>query len=142
MALGRDFRPDEGLPGADHVLIMANRLWRERYYADPHIIGKFVSVDQEPYQVVGVLPPSPQDRADTQFIVPVLPRNDSAGASGMQDYGIVGGRLKPGVTIEQAQAEIAVINKQLIKNRGWGGEADAISTSVEPLENDWLDHKL
>jgi putative ABC transport system permease protein len=138
MALGRDFLPNEGLPGTNHVLIMANRLWREHYYADPHIIGKFVSVDQEPYQVVGVLPPSPQDRGETQFIVPVLPTTDARAASGTQDQGIVYGRLKPGVTIEQAQAEMTVINKQLIHDRGWGGEAVALTESVEPLKNAWL----
>lgn len=143
IALGRDFLPDEGSPGRDHVLVMTNRLWRERYYADPQIIGKFVSIDSEPYQVVGVLAPSPLDRGSAGlFAVPLLPATDTRTAAGTPQHGNIIGRLKPGVTIAQAQAEMTVIEKQLIKDRGWGRDADALSIRVEAFKNDWLDQKL
>ena len=60
------------------------------------------------------------------------------------EYGNVFGRLKPGVTLAQAQAELAVIDKRLAPERGGGGAADAASwsVSVEQLKNDWLDPKL
>jgi putative ABC transport system permease protein len=143
IALGRDFFPDEGSPGRDHVLVMTNSLWRERYYADPQIIGKFVSVDLEPYEVVGVLAPSPLDRGSAGlFAVPILPGTDARTAAGTPQHGNITGRLKPGVTIAQAQAEMTVIEKQLIKDRGWGRDGDALSIRVEAFKNDWLDQKL
>jgi putative ABC transport system permease protein len=143
IALGRGFLPDEGSPGRDHVLVMTNRLWRERYNADARIIGKFVSVDSEPYQVVGVLTPSPPDRgSDGLFVVPILPGTDQRTAYGAPQHGEIIGRLKAGVTIAQAQAEMTVIEKQLIKDRGWGRDADAQAVSVEAFKNDWLDQKL
>lgn len=143
IALGRDFFPDEGSPGRDHVLVMTNRLWRERYNADPQIIGKFVSVDSEPYQVVGVLVPSPLDRGSAGlFAFPILPATDERTAHGTPQHGNITGRLKPGVTIARAQAEMTVIEKQLIEDRGWGRDADALSIRVEPFKNDWLDQKL
>jgi len=140
--LGRDFRPDEGRPGTDHVLIMTDRLWHERYYADPHIIGKFVEVDHEPYQVVGILAPSPNDRGETEFMVPVVPLTDARNNSEQGDYGIVFGRLKPGATIAQAQAELKLINTQLLRDRGWGNDAGAVTEQVEAFKNDWLDRNL
>lgn len=143
IALGRDFLPDEGSPGRDHVLVMTNHLWRESYNADPQIIGKFVSVDTEPYQVVGVLAPSPLDRGSAGlFEVPILPATDAHTAAGRPQHGNITGRLRPGVTIAQAQAEMTVIEKQLIKDRGLGRDADALSIRVEAFRNDSLDPKL
>lgn len=143
IALGRDFLPDEGLTGRDHVLVMTNHLWRERYNADPQIIGKFVHVDSEPYQVVGVLAPSPLDHNSAGlFAVPILPATDQPTAHGRPEHGNIIGRLKPRVTIAQAQAEMTVIEEQLIQDRGWGRGAEALSIRVEAFKNDWLDKKL
>lgn len=143
IALGRDFLPDEGSPGRDHILVMTNHLWRERFNANPQIIGKFVSVDSEPYQVVGVLVPSPLDHGSAGlFAVPILPATDARTATGRPQHGNITGRLKLGTTIAQAQAEMTVIEEQLIEDRGWGRGADALSIRVETLRNDLLDPKL
>ena len=140
MALGRDFLPDEGTPGKNHLVILTHRLWETRYHADPNILGKPILIDNEPYTVIGVIVAGASDKIEgTQFVVPFSPKPGEKS----DQYGNVFGRLKPGVTLTQAQAEIATIDKRLAPNRG-GGAADAgsWSISVEQLKNDWLDPKL
>jgi putative ABC transport system permease protein len=138
MALGRDFLPDEGTPGKDHLVIITHRLWQERFHADPDILGKPILIHNEPYTVVGVIAPGAADRIPTQFIVPLLlpPGVHS------RHFGNVVGRLKPGVTLAQAQAELSVIDRRLAAQRNGGKDASSWSVSVEAFKNDWLDHKL
>lgn len=54
-ALGRDFLPEEGLPGKDHVVIITHRLWKEHFNGDPQILSKPIRIDDQPYTVVGVV---------------------------------------------------------------------------------------
>ena len=58
---GRDFRPDENVPGKEHVVILSERCWQKRFGADPDVIGRVVRIDGEPHQIVGVLPASFND---------------------------------------------------------------------------------
>ena len=69
--LGRDFLPDEGIDGKDHVAILMNKLWK-RLGSDPHIIGKQIMLDQKPYTVVGVLAPGQADRLNQDLVVPLV----------------------------------------------------------------------
>jgi putative ABC transport system permease protein len=139
MAMGRDFLPDEGTPGKDHLAIITHRLWMTRYNSDPQIIGKPILIDDEAYTVVGVLPEGPMDKVEgTQFIVPYIPKPGVPS----NEYGNVFGRLKPGVTLAQAQAEVATIDSQLAPKRNGPEDAKSWSVSVEQLKNDWLDPKL
>ena len=138
IALGRDFLPSEGLPGANHVVMLTNRLWSERYHSDPNILGKTLLVNDEPYTVVGVLQPIATDRSGTHFLVPV---SHPAGAHS-DDFGNVFGRLKPGATLAEAQAELAVIDRRIASTRDGGKNAELWSVSVEQFKNDWLDRKL
>jgi putative ABC transport system permease protein len=139
MALGRDFLPDEGGPGKDHVVILSNYLWKHRYHADPNILGKFVLIEDQPYQIVGVLQAGPNEGpTGIQFSVPIL---IPLGAH-TQQMGNMIGRLKPGVTLAQAQAEMAVIDRTLAQHRNGGKDANLWAVSVEHLRNDWLDHKI
>jgi putative ABC transport system permease protein len=135
LALGRDFLPDEGGPGKDHLVLITHYLWTHRYHADRDILGKFILIEDEPYQVVGVIAATPKDGPG--FFVPLLlPIGNH-----QQQFGNVFGRLKPGVTLTQAQAEIAVIDQRLASQRN-GGKDSGSSVSVEHLRNDWLDHKI
>jgi len=59
--LGRDFRPAEDQPGRDRVVILSQRVWKNRYGASPDVIGRTIRVDGEPHEVIGVLPPSFND---------------------------------------------------------------------------------
>jgi putative ABC transport system permease protein len=138
MALGRDFLPDEGVPGKDHLAIITHRLWQERYHADPEIVGKSILIRDEPYMVVGVIQQGASDRTGVPFVVPlILPPGVHT-----QHFGNVIGRLKPGVSVAQAQAEFSVIDRRLASQRNGEGDAKSWTVSVEPLKNDWLDHKL
>src|ERR1700685_2373590 len=60
--LGRDFLPEEGEPGRDHVVILMHKLWARRFGSRPDILGHKIRINNEPYTVVGVLPPGQQDR--------------------------------------------------------------------------------
>jgi predicted permease len=137
MFLGRDFLPEEGEVGKDHVVILSNRLWRERFGADRQIVGQTVRMNGEPYTVVGVLPPGQNDRHQSQLMIPMAFRPEQINHQGRRL--LVMGRLKDGVTIEQAQAEMQGISGQLAEefpqtNSDW-------SARVEPLHNDFLPEK-
>ena len=136
LALGRDFLPDEGGPGKDHLVLITHYLWTHRYHADPDILGKFILIEDEPYQVVGVVAATPKDGPG--FFVPLLlPIGNH-----QQQIGNIFGRLKPGVTLAQAQAELTVIDQRLASQRNGGKDASSSSVTVEQLRNDWLDHKI
>jgi putative ABC transport system permease protein len=113
--LGRDFRPDEGEPGKEHVVLLTNRLWRERFGADRGIIGRDIRMDSIPYTVVGVLAPeSWEDRTPANVWIPISFTPRQVANREFRPL-IVDGRLKPGVTIEQAQQEMNIIAADLAR---------------------------
>lgn len=137
MALGRDFLPDEGIPGNEHEVILDHQLWMERYHGDPNILGKQIRIDAQPYTVVGVLKAGPSDDSSRAFTIPFAPNQ-----GGHDPHrGNIFGRLKPGVTIAQVQAELSLIDRRLAVTRANNLPKDAWTVSVEPLRNDWLDKK-
>ena len=111
--LGRDFRADEDQPGKQHVVLLSHRLWRERFGADPTIIGRDIRMDSIPYIVVGVLAPGNwEDRTPANIWIPISLTPDEVANRHFRPL-IVDGRLKPGVTIEQAQHEMDIIAADL-----------------------------
>ena len=131
--LGRDFLSEEGEPGKDHVVILTYRLWR-RLGGNREIIGQQIRVNSEPYTVVGVMAPGATDRLQTQLIAPLAFNPDQIN----HDFHwlLVMGRMKPGVTLSQAQADMEVVTNRLAQdhpksNKGWG-------ISVEELHNDFF----
>jgi putative ABC transport system permease protein len=138
MLLGRDFLPEEGSPGNDRVVILSNWLWRHRYNSDPGIVGKSILIEDRPYTVVGVLRPSPHENGGgVEFNIPVrlTPGKRS------QQIGIMIGRLNPGVTLAQAQAELSVINDQIAMHHAAHLLTSPFVITVEHFRNDWLDMK-
>jgi putative ABC transport system permease protein len=131
MILGRDFAKEDGLKGNHLVVILSNRLWQERYGGDPHILGKSIRLDGESYTVVGVAARG----AGQEPLWPVLVVK--AGEDRMDNRILtVLARLKPGISLAQAQAEIDAISAGLAReypksNAGW-------SVSVERARNKWL----
>ena len=109
-ALGRDFLPEEHQPGRSHVVLLTDGLWRSHFAGDPHVLGKTVKLNDDNYTVVGVLPPHyefpPDDAA--KLVVPLEPD-----ASRGHGFIFVVGRLKPDVTLVQAQAEMGTIAHRL-----------------------------
>ena len=112
-AHGRGFLPEEDRPGAPRVAVLSYALWQRRFGSDPKIAGKPVVFDTDSYSVVGVLPPGFewQGRVIDAFVPLALPsvfdqRNRSVSVS-------VFARLKPGVTIAQAQSELTGIGRRI-----------------------------
>ena len=134
VALGRDFLPGDDQPGKNQVVLLSNALWRERYGADPGLIGRDIRMDGRPYTVVGVLPPGASDRLPALLWTPLTFEPDEVNHTSRNL--LVKGRLKPGVSIEQAQHEMTSIAGELARrvpksNKEW-------SVSVEPLQNNFL----
>lgn len=115
MFLGRDFRADEDQPGKQHVVLLTHRLWRERFGADPSIIGRDIRMDAIPYTVVGVLEPGSWDRAPANIWIPIAFTPAEIANRHVGGPLIVDGRLKPGVTMEQAQQEMNAIAADLAR---------------------------
>ena len=134
MQLGRDFRPEEGQPGNDHFVVLSNRLWSGHFNSNRDLVGKTIRMNGEPYTVVGVLQPGIYDRLNSQFWIPLAFRPEQLTHD--SNFNPVMARLKDGVTIAQAQAEMDNIAAQLQSefprtnaNRG---------VSVEPLQLDFV----
>jgi len=110
--LGRDFLPEEDRPGVDKAVLLSDALWHSDFGGDPGVIGKAVRVNGRAGTVVGVMPPKFSFPSNEQLWIPVnaefpvKPRNDR-GINFMQ----IIARLKPGVTIEQASAEVTSLAK-------------------------------
>src|SRR5687767_11055204 len=115
MWLGRDFRPDEDQPGKQHVVILTHRLWRERFGADRDIIGRDVRMDSIPHTVIGVLEPGSWDRTPANIWIPISFTPAEIANRQLGGPLIVDGRLKPGVTVAQAQQEMNLIAADLAR---------------------------
>ncbi len=103
-AHGRNFIDDEGVPGRDQVIILAHRYWRERFDADPNVVGRTIRVDGKPFTIVGVLAAGPADRLQDLAWVPLAFTPEQLN----HDFHwiLVMGRLKPDVSLEQANANM------------------------------------
>jgi putative ABC transport system permease protein len=120
---GRTLRPEEDRPGAACAMVLSHKLWTSHFRRDPGAVTQSVNVDGSPCTIVGVLDPSIEfgNLARTDVWMPIATdpaevRRDD------RRYGIIG-RLKPGVTVEQADGEIRSIVERLARefpaNAGW-----------------------
>jgi putative ABC transport system permease protein len=133
--MGRDFLPEEGVVGRDQSVILTNRFWRDRFAGDRSILNRAIRLDGKQYTVVGVLAPGATDRLQNKLYLPLAFAPDQIN----HDFHwlLVLGRLKPGVTLAQANADMVNVSKRIAEafpasNKGW-------SSSVEPLQNNFLD---
>jgi putative ABC transport system permease protein len=133
--LGRDFTADDDKPGAEKTAILGHEIWQRDFGADPKIVGQAVRINGKSATIIGVMPPGFQFPVSEQLWVPLFnefpakPRGDPAGLGTA-----IMGRLKPGVSIDQANAEFAGLAKRLAKdNPKTNGQL--VSASVEPLAN-------
>jgi putative ABC transport system permease protein len=132
--LGRDFLPEEGQVGRDRVAVMTHRLWMERFGSDRDIIGKPIRLNGEYYTVVGVLAAGQPDRLEAQLFVPLAFKPEQINHE--FHFVLVMARLKPGITIQQANADMDSVTRHIAEvypksNKGWGA-------TVEPLQNDFI----
>jgi putative ABC transport system permease protein len=104
---GRAFAAEEFQPGHDRVVIISDRLWRNRFGADPQIIGQAVTLDDRSYTVVGVTPPRFNFFPYADLLIPLVFTADDLKPNSCCLNSVA--RLKPGITLEHAQQELAVI---------------------------------
>ncbi len=133
-ALGRTFAPDEDRPGKEHVVVLSHRLWANDFGGDPAIVGRSLTLNNEPFTVIGVLPEgSPFDRTFTRLWRPLAfaPGERTRNFHWLQ----VVARLKPGVTLEQARARMDAIGARIAadypdSNKNWGVSVVSYADSV------------
>src|SRR3954470_2787011 len=118
-ALGRKFLPEENEQGKNRVVILSHDLWQRRFGSDPKVVGQQISVNGNPNTIVGVLPagfqdPIPNARKPVELWIP-LAVSDDLRNSRRGDFLYVVARLKAGVTLEQARAEMKGIAGRLEK---------------------------
>lgn len=113
--LGRVFAPGEDLRGAEHKVLLSHGLWQRRFGGSPDILGKPITLNGEAYTVVGVMPPSfkfaPFWATRAELWVPLAfgDRIHNRGGNSLRVFA----RLKPGVSLAQARADIATITARL-----------------------------
>ena len=104
-ALGRAFAADDDRPGAPPVVLLGNELWHRRFHGDPGIVGSVLTIDNTPYLVAGVMPPRFGFPSQEQAWVPLAPIHHDDLRNERQLTLLA--RLRPGVSEEQARAELA-----------------------------------
>lgn len=116
--LGRLFLPDDHKPGSSRVCLIGERLWRERFAADPRVVGRILALDGAPFEVIGVLPRAFEPAAvgsapgRRDLWAPHIIADHERRIRGSAWWGAAA-RLAPGVTLLSAQAELDTISKAL-----------------------------
>ena len=138
-AIGRDFREEEDRVGAPKVIILSDRIWRERFEARPGAIGQSIMVNGVPHTVIGVMPPGFEFPSNAGAWTTM--QADPLRNRGNHSWQVMG-RLKPGVTIEQARLDLNRIAASLEtqypeSNLGWGVDVQTLrdyqSGDVRPV---------
>ena len=115
-AVGRTFRADEDQPGREDVVVLSNRLWRERFGADPSVVGRQARLNGRPYEVIGVMPASFDFTEDSEQLWVPVAFTPERKAMHDEHFLTVYGRLKDGVAEDQALAELGRTGQALEKN--------------------------
>ncbi len=127
--LGRSFRPEEDQPGRDNVVLLSHGVWQRRFGSDPSLIGKTLTLSGKVYSVIGILPRDFELPDQAEIWKPIAFDAEALSENRRGDHFLaVVARLKPGVTLAQAQANMDVIARRLQEKNpaqypprsGWG----------------------
>jgi putative ABC transport system permease protein len=132
--LGRHLRAEDDRPGAEPVVILSHEVWQRRYQSDPQIIGRRVTVNGKPHTVVAVMPIGFSFPENQKVWIPLGPTAETNPRTARNLFAF--GRLKPGVTVAQARAELASMAAALetqypVTNEGW-------SAITRPLSDEFI----
>ena len=140
--LGRVFFPDEDQVGHSHVVVLSHRMWQEHFGSNADIVGHNINLDGEAYLVAGVMPATFRFPDFAQMWTPMAWTDKERAVRGEHHYMVVA-RLKPGVELQQAQAEMNTISDRLQQqypddDKGWGATVlpfhdDMVSDVRTPL---------
>jgi predicted permease len=126
-ALGRIFNTDEAVAGRDRVVVLSDALWRNRFNADPQVLGRSLRLDGENFSVIGVMPPQFMfPRVDVGLYVPFTFSNDdlSEDQRGV-NYSSIVARLAPGATLAQVDAQTTALIRHNVERLGSSGSDGA-----------------
>lgn len=134
--LGRYYTDDEDQPGASPVAVISDRLWKRRFRSDPKVLGTTLRMDGVKTTIIGVMPPGfggPLDSEDPDFFIPFAFTNTQL--QGRVHWIVVAARLKPGMTVERAQAEMKTLFAAFAqahpdRDKGWGVRVESIETAA------------
>jgi predicted permease len=134
-AMGRTFLPGEDQQGKNRVVLLSDKIWRDRFGANPNVLGKTITLDGAQYSVVGIMPVGFAFPQEAAFWLPL-----AVGADPGNTYSRpVVGRLRPSVSRQQAQAELEAFAKHLPP--GHGQSRENMVAEILPL-NDLLIAKI
>ncbi len=128
--LGRVFNDADCQPGRDGVALLNYGFWERRFAADPTVLGRQIELDQRTYTIVGVMPKRMQYPSDTDVYLPFAPTRRQLANRADRNYLVIG-RLRDGVTVQQAQAEMQTLATHMAAaypatNKDW-------TVKIEPL---------
>ena len=135
--LGRTFLASGMQAGADREVILSGKLWRTQFGADPRVVGTSITLDEKPYTVVGVMPEIPElafSPATSDLWTPFVPTQSQLKERG--NHGIPAmARLRPGMTVKQARAELDGIAAELAKaypkdDKDWSFRVASLRTDM------------
>jgi len=132
--MGRHLRAEDDRPGAEPVVILSHEVWQRRYQSDPQIIGRRVTVNGKPHTVVAVMPIGFSFPENQKVWIPLGPTAETNPRTARNLFAF--GRLKPGVTVAQARAEMVSMAATLetqypVTNEGW-------SAITRPLSDEFI----
>src|SRR5437773_4114121 len=135
--IGRLFGEDEDKVGAPPVVVISDRLWRRAFNADPSVLGRSITLHDQNYTVIGVMPPQMTSPQDTDVWLSMMRRSNNPAWMDRSHHPMiyVWGKLKPGVTVDQARTEMKGIAARLEKTYPDtnGGETAVITPLLDNL---------
>ena len=135
---GRAFTEEEETPGRERVLVLTHKVWRTRFAQDTGVLGRTLQLDGNTYTVVGVLPPGVEYPAGTDVYAPFAPtpEQEAEERRGSRYLDVVA-RLKPGMTLQAAQADLARVAGEMerlheknYKGGGWAISVNSLEDTV------------
>jgi predicted permease len=137
--MGRDFTAEDNKPGAGKVTILGNEIWKRDFNGDPNIVGQGVIINGKAATIIGVMPPNFKFPVSDELWVPLYnefppePRGDLRLGNNSNAPAVMG-RLKPGVSIDQVNAEFIGLARRLAQENP-KTNSTLVSASVQPLLN-------
>jgi putative ABC transport system permease protein len=123
-ALGRDFAPEEDVAGNERVVILSHGFWQRQFGGRPEALQQAIQLNGQSFTVIGIMPKDFQPGSRTEIFTPMALTAQDRQNRGRHNVNVTG-RLKRGVTVEQARRELAALTERLINEfpnakKGWG----------------------
>ncbi|MBC7895729.1 MAG: ABC transporter permease [Cytophagaceae bacterium] len=129
--LGRAFRPEEEVPGRDAVVMLSHGVWAQRFASDSAVIGRSLKVNARSVTVIGVMPPSFSLSSEDEAMWSPLALTPIEREDYLKGFLQVRGRLAPGVSLEQATADVRTVTRRVTERQPQGNPAR--SARLQPL---------